>query len=296
LFSPTMQYYLLITALICSIYLVCSQPSNAPSVDFYLNAGTPIKTGWWWPTSSLSALQPGKTYVLGGNLNGVNGYAEFNVSFTYSSSCSATSYNSAGPSGNQGWRYVFSQASTTSELAAAPSQGISVFAGPTSFGTSRAPKMSLYLDYVDVCGCIFVNWVGYITQDPLNSGYGAHYWNGQTEKRSSNVTVHKKQGCGSAPCAGKPYCGPGNWQQAMACSQGGCACTYSYSKGGTALGPGYSLDINSAMSADKRSTNYFLYWVNVTQPACTGIPNVGSYGNGPSGSVAAFTSLGVTYI
>jgi len=249
-----------------------------------------MKTSWVWPTSSTAAaLQPGKTYSIGGNLNNVNGFAEFNVSFTYSSSCSATSYNSAGPTGNQGWRYVFSQVDTTHELPATPSTGISVFTGPTVFGTSRFPKISLYLDYVDVCNCIFVNWIGYTTTDTPGT-YKTHYWNSQTDKRSQNSTMSKRQ-CMSG-CGGLTTCGPCGGMHTYACNQGGTSCP-PLPEGNTNLGS--NPWNNGGVTVSKRTT-YYLYWINVNQTACAGTPSIGSYGNGPSGSVATFASLGVTYI
>jgi len=290
-------------------------------VDFYLNAGTPMETSWWWPTSANGALQPGKTYVLGGNLDGVNGYAEFNVSFTYSSSCTATSYCSSctayplsAPANNKGWRYQFTQITNLSaELPATQSQDpkISVFTGPTVFGTTRAPKISLYFDFIDVCKCIFVNWIGYITQDNSTSNpYKAHYWNSQTDKRSeksndgvdlrsTNYTSHKSQGnkrncLANVICPGQTYCAT----TISNCGSCRAPCITAYTPASVQLPNTELSGANSWVPVDKRqSQTYWLYYLPINQTACTPLPNVGSYGNGPNGiSVSAHTSLGVSYL
>jgi len=308
-----MLNYLLVTAILCfSVYLVSGQPSGAPSVDYYLNAGNPLPTSWVWPHNSIGALQPGNTYVLGGRIdNPTLGYGSFNVSFTYSSSCTATSYNSAGPSGNQGWRYVFSQVDTTSELPAAPSPSVATWAGPTSFGTSRALKVSLYMDYFDVCNCITVNWIGFITTDA--SGYNAHYWNSASEKRSQNNTLEKrckredleerdklekrnnleKRTCGTQ--AGQVGCA-GGWSLFKPAGYPDCLCAWCgqpYAEGETTLPTGYVYDGGDPVT---KRTNYYLYWINISQPACRGLATIGSYGNGVSGSVTTSSALGTTYI
>jgi len=290
------------------VYLVCAQPPGSPSVDFFLNAGTPYRTGWVWPTVSTASLQPGKTYVLGGNINGLNGYTEFNVSFTYSSSCTATSYNSAGPTGNQGWRFTGTQVDTTHELAAVPAPSIATWTGPTTFGTSRSLKMSLYLDYVDVCNCIFVNWIGFITQDANTTGtYHAHYWNSANDKREAqnrtlekrckrdslekrhNNALEKRTACGY-PCEGPGWVG--NYRDLETDPTCDCwPCPTPFSKGSNDLGswaPGGD--------PDSKRTTYYLYWLAIFQRACTGVPTVGSYGHGASGSVQTGSALGTTYI
>jgi len=303
-----MLNYLLVTAILCfscSLYLGSAQPSGSPTPDYYLFAGNPLPTSWMWPKASIGALQPGKTYVLGGRIDSLTlGYAMFNVSFTYSSSCTATSYNSAGPAGNQGWEYTFTQYGTTTEMPATPSPSVATWTGPTTFGTSRALKVHLYMNYFDVCNCITVNWIGFITSDAPGT-YNAHDWNSGSHKRSQNNTLEKrckredleKRGpsigkrddkCTTAQagqlgvCATTGYCG-------LLCQEYPCA---NFAKGNTQVYP----IINSGQPVTKR-TNYYLYWINTAGTrACAGIPTIGSYGHGVTGSVTTSPALGTTYL
>jgi len=52
---------------------------------------------------------------------------------------------------------------------------------------------------------------------------------------------------------------------------------------------------NSSDQLSKRTT-YYLYWININQRACNGVPTIGSYGNGVSGTVQASSALGTTYL
>jgi len=273
-----------------------------------------MKTSWVWPTSSFAALLPGKTYVLGGNLTSTNGYTEYNVSFTYSSSCAATTtcgspctsspYNA--PANNKGWRYVFTQINNLSaELPLNPAVNMTVFTGPTIFGLSRAPKISLYFDFVDVCNCIWVNWVGWITQDDnTTNSYKAHYWNSGVGKRSNDEVdlprSSSRKRCNSVSCGPPPDGLPGSYRSGSCCTNTNPNPPPVRSQ---KLPAGYGATLNSNYNSgnpDKRqnlNNGFWLYYVFLNQTACLGLPNIGSYGKGANGvGVYTWPSLGVSYL
>jgi len=288
---------LLVTAVLCfsfcSLYLVSAQPSGAPTPDYYPNDGTRVNQ-WVWPTASIAALQAGKTYSLGATISD-GAYYEVNITFTVNSGCS-TSYNSAGPAGNQGWRWAVEYYDTTQELPATPSTGISVWTGPTSFGTSRAGKVSFIFDYFDVCNCIFVDWIGFTTTDLNTTGtYHAHYWNGGTVKRETNSTVSKRCKRDSS-LRKRHYICPGLIPNVPAGITEDDPCCFwidppAYVIGSNSLGSWTPGDDSTA--AWSKRTTYYLYWININQYACLGIPSVGSYG---TGGVQTGSALGVTYL
>jgi hypothetical protein len=276
-----------VTFLFLSVYLVCAQPSGAPTPTYFLNDGTRLDQ-WVWPTVAVAALQGGYTYTVGANLTTLG--AGVNITFTVKSGCS-TSYNSAGPTGNQGWSWDIQYAATSSELAATPAPGVTVFTGPTSFGSTRLQKVSFIFNNLDVCNCIFVNYISFTTTDPTGT-YNAHYWNGGTDKRQFGGfgTCHA--------CPGETWgysCTPPTISESGSpCdSPGSCKCQNALTEG-SGLAPSWAIP-NWPGTLSKR-TNWYLYWLNVNQNACTGTPNLGSYGQGPSGSVQAFPTLAVSYL
>jgi len=267
----------------CSLLLVYTQPGT-PVPNYFVNVGDRLDAIVW----PKIALQAGYTYSVGAAIN--NGYY-VNLTFTMNSGCT-TSFNSVGPSGNQGWWVDVQYSTTTSELAAIPSPGINVWTGPTDFGgmfrnPTRAYKVSFTFNYFDVCNCVFVNYISFTTTDSNTTGtYNAHYWNNGLGKRGEQEINQRNFGKRSCPPG---YCG-------MPCPTGGTCCFLcpALTKSSSSLASWATGNPNPT-NYTKR-TNFYNYWISVNQAACTGIPNVGSYGNGTSGAVKTSSALGVTYM
>jgi len=318
----------------CSLYFVCGQPSGAPVPNYFLNDGNRLDA-WVWLTVSYAALQAGKTYTIGANLTGLgasgySGQAEVNITFTVNAGCN-TSYCSScvstygAPSNNQGWRYAITHAAISSDLSATPSPGVQVWTGPTEFGGSRLPKISFYFDHIDVCNCIFVNYISFTTTDLNTTGtHHPYYWDSVSyEKKRGPEKRCRKREEGSLVKRGGPVPASCSWL-----SYWGTACeiAFAWAVGdppvpccflcptllaqGSNLAPIWARYFDGNWPLAKRTNppttlvNYYVYWINVNQSACKGIGtyedgqsgSLGSYGNGPSGSVNASASLGVTYI
>jgi len=160
---------------------VCSQPSS-PTITKVLNAGNSIGPYHVWTTTSLVA---GDSYSISWNTAAYVANSAFTVAFT-------TSVNVAAP---WGAALLLSNSSST-ELAANPAPSMTLFAGPTGYGTTALPKATVYFNGTPTCNNFTVAWTSF--QVCASSGHSAEFWNGSAEARKrahlENRNAHGKRG------------------------------------------------------------------------------------------------------
>jgi len=307
-----------------SLYSVIAQPDGAPTPTVFLNGGTRSDI-WVWPLKDIqgntanAVLQPGVTYQLTYTLTLGGSAVQAGIVFTVQADCPVPSPNNpAGPSGNHGWRVQFTQAAENAY------NGLNIWTSPTGWGNTVAGKCSFTFDEFDVCDCIFVNYIFFTTTDPLDSGYGAHYWNGGSVKREErNHTLSKRckredfkerdlvQERSSTNTWSHPHDCPGMcitmgdegagvtpywpccfWSPATDCgfSIGAFSVACGPSSYDSFSNPPAGCPIGGQLA--KRTSNFYVYYINANQNACFGLPTVGSYG---TGGVQAAPALAVTY-
>jgi len=297
-----MQYYLLLSFFfLLSLYCVKTQPSDAPTPTVFLNLGDRYNQ-WVWFTTAQSQLLSGVTYTIGYNSSTSVGFLEQNVTFTVLSTCpqlpvrcsTCTAAPLNAPPNNQGWRILFTTSSTDSY------DGMAIYDQPTTFGTTISGKTSWTFDMFDVNNCIEVNYLSFTTTDPPTNGHNADYWSGSVTKKRNATTTNAKKQCVLSwkKWVGNPYntyyesvyspCLT-NGHTTVTCP-GSEFCPY----GGNA-NPGpvpYDKRTNS-----KRTTNYYVYWIDIEGQPGSSVPSVGSYGNGINynGQVAHSQALATAY-